>query len=235
MIVVAFFRNMLLKAAVSAALVVAACIPAVTDAQTAGQPIPSYARPSDDAVISGRISAITGKYDIEVRDDRGYIDHVALHDGTIINPTGLQLAVGMSVRILGYNRGEVFAANEIDTPYASYPGYVVAPAYPAYPYPYPAYFGFGYAPFFGYGPYWGPRAGVTIGWGGYYGGWYGARGGYGHGYYGGYGHGYYGGGYGHGYYGGGYGRGYYGGGYGHGYSGGGYAHGYSGGGYGRGH
>lgn len=101
---------------------------------------PSYAR--DEESIRGRITAISGKYDLEVRDDRGYIDRVAMHQGTIINPTGLALAPGMSVTILGHNAGRTFAANEIDTPYSNYP-YV---AYAPYPYPYPVYI----APSFGF-------------------------------------------------------------------------------------
>ena len=52
-----------------------------------------------------------------VRDVRGYVDNVTLHQGTIINPTGLTLAPGMVVSILGYNAGPFFAANEVDTPY----------------------------------------------------------------------------------------------------------------------
>lgn len=40
-----------------------------------------------------------------------------LHPGTIISPTGLTLAPGMVVSVLGYNAGSYFAANQIDTPY----------------------------------------------------------------------------------------------------------------------
>lgn len=94
-------------------------------------PPPSYARPTanGEETIHGRIASIDGKYRVEVRDDRGYVDNIELHQGTVINPTGLQLEPGMQVTILGYNRGPVFAANEIDTPYLSY-GPV--PLYPAY-------------------------------------------------------------------------------------------------------
>ncbi len=55
-----------------------------------------------------------------VRDEQGHLDRVVLHEGTIINPTGLTLADGMVVSILGYNAGPYFAANEIDTPYSMY-------------------------------------------------------------------------------------------------------------------
>lgn len=93
-------------------------------------PPPSYARPaaSGEETIHGRISSFDGKYHVQVHDDRGFVDNVELHQGTIINPTGVALQPGMMVTIVGSNRGPVFAANEIDTPYVAYGG---AP-YPAY-------------------------------------------------------------------------------------------------------
>ena len=116
-------------------------LPMAALAQGQGAEAPTYARPSyasDEETIKGRITSVNG-YTVQIRDDRGFIDNVQLHQGTVINPTGLTLAPGMSVTVLGYNRGQAFAANEIDTPYMSYG------AYPAY-YPYPAYVGY---------PYWG--------------------------------------------------------------------------------
>jgi hypothetical protein len=82
----------------------------------AGQP--SYATQDDQ--IHGRIVSFDGAYALQVRDDRGFIDNVQLHQGTIINPTGLTLASGMVVAIHGYNAGGYFAANEVDTPYTLY-------------------------------------------------------------------------------------------------------------------
>lgn len=103
---------------------------------------PSYARPSTEQTIRGRIRSIDGKYRIEIVDDRTrLIDEVELHQGTIINPTGITLEPGMHVRITGYNAGPVFEANEIDTPYH----YAAVPVpvyygpgwwYPGYPYGY---------------------------------------------------------------------------------------------------
>jgi hypothetical protein len=92
---------------------------------------PTYARPAvnGEETIRGRVNGFDGKYSLQVRDDRGFIDNVQLHQGTIINPTGLSLQPGMPVTIAGYNRGRVFAANQIDTPYGSY-GFVPA-GYPA--------------------------------------------------------------------------------------------------------
>jgi len=93
-----------------------------TPLAAAAQDAPSYAQPAPQQVpgdeqIQGRISSFDGGYNLTVQDDRGFVDNVQLHDGTIINPTGLTLAPGMVVSILGYNAGPYFAANEVDTPY----------------------------------------------------------------------------------------------------------------------
>jgi len=82
------------------------------------QDVPSYAQPpSDDVQIRGRIATFDGAYALTVRDERGYLDNIQLHQGTIINPTGLTLEPGMVVSILGYNSGSYLDANEVDTPY----------------------------------------------------------------------------------------------------------------------
>jgi hypothetical protein len=118
-------------------------------------PPPSYARPDDG--IHGRIISFDGAYSLQVRDDRGYVDNVRLHQGTVINPTGVRLAAGMAVTIRGTNGGSAFDATEIDTPYSVYGPIDVGPyAYPyAYPvYPYPVY-GYPYSNFslgFHFGP-----------------------------------------------------------------------------------
>jgi hypothetical protein len=104
-------------AALAAALLIAA--PFAANAQDE----PSYAQGDGDGQIRGRVVAFDGAYNLQVRDDKGYIDNVELHQGTIINPTGLTLAPGMVVSILGYNAGDNFAANEIDTPYQFSGGY----------------------------------------------------------------------------------------------------------------
>jgi hypothetical protein len=100
----------------------------------ASAPPPTYAAPATGETISGSITAVTGKYTLQLRDSRGFIDNVTLHQGTIINPRGLMLAAGMQVTITGSNAGSAFAANQIDAPYtvALVPGY-----------------GFGYGPGFG--------------------------------------------------------------------------------------
>ncbi len=114
-------------------------------------PLPSYA--AADETIRGTVSGFDGKYGLLVRDKRGFIDRVQLRDGTVINPTGLRLAVGMTVTIHGRTQSSFFAANEIDTPYHTSPAYAY-PAYPAYA-GYPMYPYSYYGPCCG-GPYWGP-------------------------------------------------------------------------------
>jgi hypothetical protein len=138
--------------AIGAALLVTMA-PGIASAQDK----PSYAS-SDEDTIHGRIVSVDDPFHISVRDGRGFVDHVTLHQGTIINPTGLTLHPGMTVTVLGVNAGATLAANEIDTPYNYAPAYAYAyPAYPvfygAYPYGYPAVnldFGFG-GRFGGYG------------------------------------------------------------------------------------
>ncbi len=90
--------------------------------------VPSYASPSSEQSVHGVVVNFDGKYALQVRDRRGYLDNVRLHQGTIINPTGLPLRNGERVAVYGYNAGRAFAANEIDV---DVPPVVWAP----YPYP----------------------------------------------------------------------------------------------------
>ena len=167
------FRRRLAIAAIAAAAMLAPLAAAAQD-------LPSYAQPvsvSTDETIHGRIASVDGAFNISVNDDRGFVDRVALHQGTIINPTGLSLSPGMSVTIAGYADGPNFNANQIDTPY-SYSGVL----------PTPVYYGAGYwCPGFAYG--YGPSFSLVLVFGGgyhfahhpYYG-----RPWNGHGYFGGY-------------------------------------------------
>jgi len=90
---------------------------------------PSYAMSRDD-VVKGTITGFNGAYTMYVRDTRGYVDNVSLHQGTIINPTGIRLQPGYPVTIYGRPDGSTFAADQIDTPFRQ--AYVYGPAY-AYP------------------------------------------------------------------------------------------------------
>ncbi len=112
--------NRFLAAALAASLtILAAPLAALAQDEPSyagGQP--SYA--TQDEQIHGRIVSFDGAYALQVRDDRGFIDNVQLHQGTIINPTGLTLTSGMVVAIHGYNSGSFFAATEVDTPYTMY-------------------------------------------------------------------------------------------------------------------
>ena len=58
-----------------------------------------------------------GTYELGLRDDNGYVDNVRLHDGRSF-PIGLTLRPGMRVRIVGFDQGSAFTANEIDVPRA---------------------------------------------------------------------------------------------------------------------
>jgi hypothetical protein len=126
----------LLAAAIASAALIT---PAIVFAQDA----PAY---SDGASqqIQGTIAAINGTWNINVADANGYSDSVELHQGTIINPTGLTLEPGMNVTIDGYADGPNFDAMEIDTPY-QYQG----------PAPVAVYYGPG-AWYPGYANGWGP-------------------------------------------------------------------------------
>ncbi len=130
-------KQRLFGAAIAATALI---IPTLASAQD----MPSYAVGGGDQQIQGTVAAINGTWNITVADANGYSDSVALHTGTIINPTGLTLEPGMSVTIDGYADGPNFDANEIDTPY-QYAG----------PAPVAVYYGPGaWYPGYAYG--WGP-------------------------------------------------------------------------------
>jgi hypothetical protein len=130
------------------ALILSLLCPHTVLAQQPEQPLPSYAKPgyaASEQTIKGRVTIVNGTY-MEIADTNGYYDRVQLHQGTIINPTGIRLEPGMTVTILGHTSGNMFLANEIDTPYQNSSAYAPYP-YPYYPYPYygpPVFFGFGF-------------------------------------------------------------------------------------------
>jgi len=83
-----------------------------------------------DQNLHGRVMSFDGGYMATVMDETGAVVPVHLHPGTLITPSGLSLAPGMVVSILGYSvsGGGPVGVNEIDTPYtlsngvASYAG-----------------------------------------------------------------------------------------------------------------
>ena len=78
-------------------------------------PLPSYSRPATASeTVHGRIASIEGAYRITVQDDRGYVDAIALRSGTVINPRGVRLAIGMTVTVTGINSGRTLMADVID-------------------------------------------------------------------------------------------------------------------------
>jgi hypothetical protein len=127
-----------------------AALALITPAIASAQDVPAYASAGTDQQIQGTIAAINGTWNISVADASGYNDSVELHQGTIINPTGLSLAPGMSVTIDGYPDGSNFDAIEIDTPY-QYQG----------PAPVAVYYGPGsWYPGYAYG--WGPSFSLSF-------------------------------------------------------------------------
>jgi hypothetical protein len=163
-----------------AALSAAACLalPSVAGAQNNGYP--SYAVASQQSV-KGTISGFNGQYTVFVQDEKGYTDNIQLHDGTVINPTGLRLQEGMRVTVYGYPNGSVFQAYRIDTQLPANYGYQGGYGQGGYGYGgdpyggygyggygYGGYPGYGYGNGYGYGP-WAPFWGIGIGWWG--GGW----------------------------------------------------------------
>jgi hypothetical protein len=102
-----------------AAIAAACCAAATLCARAAvADTLPTYSTMEDS--VKGYIVSIDGKFALTIRDAKGYLDHVALHQGTIILPRGLRLQPGMPVTIYGSSGGSVFQANEVETPYIVY-------------------------------------------------------------------------------------------------------------------
>ncbi len=101
-----------------------ALAPAMALAQSAPPGLPSYAvpaaappappPPADKETIHGSIASIDNNGNLQLNDDRGFIDSVQIQPYTIINPGNAQLTSGMVITIGGVPQGSVFAANHID-------------------------------------------------------------------------------------------------------------------------
>jgi hypothetical protein len=101
---------------------------------------------AEDQQLQGTVQSINGTWNLTVLDSNGNLDNVELHQGTVINPTGLTLAPGMSVTVDGYDAGGQFDANVIQTPY-QYSGPAPTPVYYGPGWWYPG-FSYGYGPSF---------------------------------------------------------------------------------------
>jgi hypothetical protein len=132
--------------------------------QTYSVPPPPY---GNQNAIKGTISGFDGQWIVYMHDEKGYTDHVTLHQGTIINPTGIKLIEGMRVTIYGYAQGSTFEANRVDVAYSPYSPYYGANGEPAYGYGDNGYgYGGGYGGGYGYGSPYGYGYGSPYGYGG---------------------------------------------------------------------
>jgi hypothetical protein len=88
----------------------------------AALPLTASAQSSTGAgTIAGSIASIDDAGNMELNDNRGYIDSVRLGGETVVRPSGTRLVIGMVVSIAGVNRGSFFAANEVDVDQQSLP------------------------------------------------------------------------------------------------------------------
>jgi hypothetical protein len=152
------------------------------DEQGQGGPPPTYAQPlaapayGRQDSIKGTLAGFDGQWVVYMHDDKGYTDHITLHQGTVINPTGIKLLEGMKVTVFGQPDGPTFQANRVDVGYSPYSPYYGSDGNPAYGYGDPGYgygggYGYGYGgygggygyPGYGY-PYGGLAFGIGIGW-----------------------------------------------------------------------
>lgn len=103
-------------AALAALLVVAAAVaPMCALAQSGASGAPSYAvPPTPQETIRGRVASFDGAHNLQLNDDRGFVDNVRVGNQTVIAPNGTRLQPGMRVTIVGVNRGSVFAAVRIE-------------------------------------------------------------------------------------------------------------------------
>jgi hypothetical protein len=93
-----------------------AAVPSGAFAQAAPSDAPSYvdsAAARDQETIHGRVASFDGVDNLQVDDDRGFVDTVHLQPDTIVNG-GTELRPGVTVTIVGVAQGSVFAANRID-------------------------------------------------------------------------------------------------------------------------
>jgi hypothetical protein len=100
-------KRLITSASIVAALVLP--VAALADTQSSATSVGA-------ATLSGVVTSIDGKTSLTVRDNRGSLDSVTLHKGTIINPTGSQLKPGTPVTIVGHADGRAYDADAINAP-----------------------------------------------------------------------------------------------------------------------
>jgi hypothetical protein len=72
----------------------------------------------DGHTLCAVVTSIDSKYGLTVRDERGALKSVTLHQGTIIDPTGFELKPGTPVYVVGSIAGGTFDADRIEAPLA---------------------------------------------------------------------------------------------------------------------
>lgn len=94
--------------------------PGAAFAQPAPSGAPSYAVPApaaagDRETIHGNVASFdAASGNLQLNDDRGFVDTVQLGQNTVVRPDNAQLLPGAVVTIVGAARGSVFAADRID-------------------------------------------------------------------------------------------------------------------------
>jgi hypothetical protein len=98
------------------------------------------AQPFADEHLRGTVESFDGQEQLMLRDERGFLDDVAIGHDTRITPRGTRLVPGMRIAITGYNGGKWFDAVSVqvlsNSPSSTLPSYAApAPAEPAPPSP----------------------------------------------------------------------------------------------------
>ena len=86
-----------------------------------------------DVTIAGSIGTIDAAGNMDLNDDQGYTDTIRLDGNTVIRPSGAQLVAGMSVTVVGLNRGSYLAAERVDIAAQSVSNAPVPPVAPVPP------------------------------------------------------------------------------------------------------
>jgi hypothetical protein len=77
-------------------------------------PLGAFAQTAGPETVHGTIASYDGASNLTLNDDRGFVDTIHVDPQTAVNANGTQLRPGMTVTIVGVNRGNALAATEID-------------------------------------------------------------------------------------------------------------------------